>query len=146
MTRAMTEARLATLVAAYGADPQNFPEAERAAARTLWPGAGHVAEEIAAAQALDAMLAGVQPLSPSAKLTAALIASAPAARQSGQRPRFLLDWPAWAPASAAASLVCGLIMGLAVAPATAASQDEVNSGFDIAFGDVILDVPAETSE
>jgi hypothetical protein len=132
----MTEDRLIELIEAWGADPSAFPEAERAAARAMLAAQpARFAAVIAEARALDAALARLPEILPSAALTEALIASAPKARpaKGGFRvPKF----SPWAPASGLAALAAGLFMGVMAAPAASASSDtsEVESVLEHALG------------
>lgn len=147
MTAPMTHARLIALIEAFGADPQAFPEHERDAATALLAEAPErFAQARRAAGDLDDLLAGLQPETPSAALSAVLIASAPAPRAIVRKRRFLPDWPAWAPVSAAASLACGLMMGLFVAPATAGITDTTDAAVEMAFGADWLDYSQDPIE
>lgn len=147
MTTHITHARLIALIEAYGADPQAFPKSERdAAAALLAESPERFMQALEVAGDLDGLLAGLQPEQPSSSLSAALIASAPAPRETVRRRRFLPDWPTWAPVSAAASLACGLIMGLMVAPATADITDTTTVAVDMAFGADWLDYSEDAPE
>lgn len=119
----MTEDRLIELIEAWGADPAGFPESERAGARALLAARPErFAAALAAAHALDAALARMPEILPSAALTEALVASAPKPAVSRGRavfPRFA----SWAPASGFAALAAGLFMGVMVAPAASAAND-----------------------
>ena len=121
----MTDDRLMELIEAWGADPDGFPEAERAAAKGLL--AAHPARFAAAleeARALDLALSGMPEILPSRDLTEALIASAPKPRRAAGKPLFSWRSP-WAPASGFAALATGLFMGVMMAPsASAASETE----------------------
>lgn len=132
----MTEDRLIELIEAWGADPSGFPEADRTAAKALLAARPErFAAAISGARALDAALARMPEILPSAALTEALIASAPKARPvtgSLRLPKFA----PWAPASGFAALAAGLIMGVMVAPAASAANDaeEVEAVIEHALG------------
>jgi hypothetical protein len=132
----MTEDRLIELIEAWGADPSAFPEVERAAARAMLAAQpARFAAVIAEVRALDAALARLPEILPSAALTEALIASAPRARPATGGFRVPKFFP-WAPASGLAALAAGLFMGVMVAPAASASSDtsEVESVLEHALG------------
>jgi hypothetical protein len=132
----MTEDRLIELIEAWGADPSAFPEVERAAARAMLAAQpARFAAVIAEVRALDAALARLPEILPSAALTEALIASAPKARPATGGFRVPKFFP-WAPASGLAALAAGLFMGVMVAPAASASSDtsEVESVLEHALG------------
>lgn len=119
----MTEDRLIELIESWGADPSAFPEAERAAARALLAtNPARFAAAIDEARALDAALARMPDILPSAALTEALVASAPKPKRAGGGFR-LSKFAPWAPASCAAALAAGLFMGLMVAPTASADSD-----------------------
>jgi len=132
----MTEDRLIELIEAWGADPDGFPEAERAAAKAmLAANPARFAAALEEARALDLALERVPEILPSRDLTEALIASAPKPR----RPGFLSSLPKyapWAPASGFAALAAGLFMGIMVAPAASAASDtdDVESVLEHALG------------
>ena len=110
----MTEDRLIELIEAWGADPSAYPEADRAAARALL--AAHpqrFAEALAEARALDAALARMPEILPSA---------APKPRRAAGGFR-LPKFAPWAPAGGFAALAAGLFMGVMVAPAASAASE-----------------------
>lgn len=75
----ITEGRVREIIEAYGGDARRWPEAERAAVEAyLAQNAEDVADALAEAQALDAMLAAYPEPAPSAALRAAILAKAPA--------------------------------------------------------------------
>lgn len=141
----MTEDRLIELIEAWGADPNGFPETERAAAKALL--AAHperFASALSAARALDAALDRLPEILPSKALEEALIASAPkprAARIGLRLPKFT----PWAPAGGFAALAAGMFMGVMVAPAANAlnDTDEMASVLEHALG---FDPAAYTEE
>lgn len=121
----MTDDRLMELIEAWGADPNAFPEAERAAAKALL--AAHpqrFAAALASARALDAALGGLPEILPSAALEEAIIASMPKPRAARSDWR-LLQFFRWAPAGAGgfAALAAGLFMGAMLAPTASATSD-----------------------
>ena len=132
----MTEDRLIELIEAWGADPDGFPEAERAAAKALL--AAHpqrFAAALAEARALDAALARMPDVLPPPALTEALVASAPKPRHAAGGFRVPKFAP-WAPASGAAALAAGLFIGLMVAPTASADSesDDVQALLEEAIG------------
>jgi hypothetical protein len=132
----MTEDRLFELIEAWGADPSAYPEAERAAARALLAAEPQrFAQALAEARALDAALARMPEIIPSASLTEVLVASAPKPRRASGGFR-LPKFAPWAPASGFAALAAGLFMGVMVAPtASAASEtDELATVLEHALG------------
>lgn len=132
----MTEDRLIELIESWGADPDAFPETERAGAKALLAAQPlRFAAILAEARALDAAFAQLPDIHPSAALTGALIASAPKAARAGAAWR-LPKFAPWAPASGFAALAAGLFMGLMVAPAAnaASDTDEVQALLEQALG------------
>lgn len=132
----MTEDRLIELIEAWGAHPSAFPEAERAAARVMLAAQpARFAAVIAEARALDAALARLSEILPSAALTGRLVASVPRPKAATRGFRLPKLAP-WAPASGVAALVAGLFMGVMAAPAASASSDtsEVESVLEHALG------------
>ena len=74
----MTEDRLIELIDIWGADPDAYPEAERAGAKAMLAAQPlRFAAALADARALDAAFAQLPDIRPSAALVEALIASAP---------------------------------------------------------------------
>ncbi len=121
----MTAERIFELIAAYGADGNAWPEAERAAARRrLAEAPALFAAALEEARSLDAALGGLSEIDVHASLRDALIASAPKPQQAAGRAgsgwtRFL---PRWVPAGAVASLAMGLLIGVNVSlPASVAT-------------------------
>ena len=128
----MNDERLLDLIAAYGADPMAWPDAERTAAETHL--AAHPARfetALAEARLLDQTFARVTLPEEPAGLSERILASAPAAPTAGARGGgFLQDlrglvfpngvrWPA---SATVAALVMGLVAGVATAPATAGNS------------------------
>ena len=135
MTNTMTDARLIALIEAWGADANAFPEAERAAAKALLAEApDRFAAELQAARHVDALLGGMQDVTPSAALTAVLIDAAPKARV--QRRSWLAAIPRWPTVGALASLALGLAIGLGTAQSgtTATTEDSVDTLVYAALG------------
>ncbi|MFN4225340.1 MAG: hypothetical protein ACK4HR_03415 [Hyphomonas sp.] len=119
----MTEDRLLQLIEAWGADPEAFPETERAAAKALLAASPErFTAALTAARAIDAALDAVPQVLPSKALEDALIASAPTPR-SGRAVLRLPKLTPWAPASGFAALAAGLFMGAMIAPAASATSD-----------------------
>lgn len=133
----MTDERLLTLIAAYGADPAAYPEAEQVDARALLLAAPErFADAVDGEQSLDALFAGLPEIALSEAFEAKLIKSGPApvrVKPSVRKWRF--QWPAIG--GALASLAVGLITGLSVAaPASAddTSVEEVDTLVMAALG------------
>lgn len=113
----MTIARLRTLLDAYGAAPQRWPEEERAAALALIAQSSEARAAVAAAEALDATLGAyanpaenaINPL----KLVAAITAQPQQPQRSQPKPaatgRITIGWPNFAGLAAAA--VAGFLVG-----------------------------------
>lgn len=118
----MTDERLLTLIAAYGADPSAYSEAEQADARALLLAAPErFAEAIDGEQSLDALFARLPEIAPSEAFEAKLIASGPVPARTEKRARsWGLRWPAIG--GALASLAVGLTAGLTVAAPASASD------------------------
>lgn len=118
----MTDARLLELIAAYGADPAAYPDAEQDAARALLDAAPERFEAaLQGEQSLDVLFAGLDDIVPSAAFEAKLIASGPLPAPA---PRNVFGWrPKWpALGGAMASLAVGVIAGLSVATPVAATE------------------------
>ncbi len=135
---AMTEARFAELLAAYGADAARWPAAEREAAAAFAAQFPERAAALAAPEAaLDALLAlDERSASPSAALEARILAQAPRGagvvvplqrrRVAGQDVRML--------AALAACAVLGVALGFTGAPAGDDSLADADAAFGAAFG------------
>lgn len=122
----MTLGRLAELVAAFGAAPHRWPEAERGAAKALILVSREAAALVKEARALDAAL----DIAPAARVPEALVARIMAARPSavaaaipaygraagGSLWRALLAtlWPHGSPAFAAGALAASITLGVCV--------------------------------
>lgn len=138
--QSMTPDRVIELIEAYGAETGAWPEDERGAAiqlLTTQPSLFEAALE--AARALDALLASEPVAEPSAALSAAILAQAPAPRTAkngpfGQLSAILFPqgvrWPAGA---AIASLFMGLVGGYAYA-STGVGYDQADAAYYAAFG------------
>ncbi|MFQ5346233.1 MAG: hypothetical protein ACE5ED_00100 [Rhodothalassiaceae bacterium] len=83
MTRKMTENRFAALVAAYGADPARWPDAERGAAQAFAASA-EGRRHLAAAARLDRQLAQLPPPAPASRDLLARLEAIPASRPFAQ--------------------------------------------------------------
>lgn len=139
MVTGMTHERLLELIAAFGAEPMGWPEAERDAARALLDAEPEAFREaLAEARAIDAELNLAEIPEPSAELANAILATAPRApRQNagivGGLAAILfphgIRWPAGA---ALASLVMGLVGGYAYA-STGIGYDQADSAYYAAF-------------
>jgi len=130
----ITDERIFELIAAYGADGNAWPEAERAAARRRMAEAPALfASALEEARSLDAALGGLAEIDVPASLRDALIASAPKPQQSAGRAgsgwmRFV---PRWVPAGAFASLAMGLLIGVNVSlPASVATASTAEEEAD----------------
>ena len=147
-TPPITDERIFALIDAYGADPDAFPEAERAdAKRRMTDAPALFAVALEDARLLDGMLGRLPDVTIPAALRETLIAGAPKAKKvdgrngAGLR-RFL---PAWLPAGAVASLAMGILIGVNVsAPAAVATASVADEDADavmyaaLGFGDYSL--------
>ncbi|PKP81821.1 MAG: hypothetical protein CVT79_08695 [Alphaproteobacteria bacterium HGW-Alphaproteobacteria-18] len=125
MTHTMTDDRLIELIETWGAEAVSWPEAERAAGKTLLLAhPERFASALAQARELDQMLGALPEPEMSRALTEAIVAAAPRPKMS--RPN-LLRWfglkTPWAPASGFVAAALGLFMGLTVAPVASAEDD-----------------------
>ncbi|NWG53629.1 MAG: hypothetical protein HXY28_07925 [Hydrogenophilaceae bacterium] len=103
----MDQKRFAAIVAAYGADPRRWPDAERADAQTF--AAAHAeasAPLLAQARALDQALEGAPIHAPSDLLTARVMAAHRAGLRAG-----LIHGPRRAALSLAACAAMGVLIG-----------------------------------
>lgn len=140
-TPLMNDDRILELIAAYGADPDAFPEAERAdAARRMAEAPAVFANALEEARLLDGLLGQMPDVAVSPALRDALVSSAPKTkpapvRNGGGLRRFL---PGWLPAGAVASLAMGLLIGVNVSMpatvATASTDDEADAVMYAALG------------
>ena len=115
--------RFRTLLDAYGATAERWPEAERQAALALVAASAEARTLMDEAGQLDDLLDRLPVAEPSPSLAERILAAAPVAiaapaarRRGGWIGRSLAtlwpELPAWRPAAAlAASLVCGLVTG-----------------------------------
>lgn len=112
MTR-MTDERLNMLIAAYGADPKRWPEAEREAGRARLAQAG---PDLAEARDLDRLLASSAAPAVSLSLNERVIAAGLGAQATPARIRlwrdrlFMAFGAGWA-AAACAGVVAGVLVG-----------------------------------
>ncbi|HAE94063.1 MAG TPA: hypothetical protein DCG65_05855 [Hyphomonas atlantica] len=128
----ITDARVLALIEAYGADPDMFPEAERAAAKArMADNPARFATALSEAQALDGLFADIPHVSPSPALRETLIASAPKPR-SARSSRWKL--PVWIPAGALASLTVGLFAGMSVAQPVTTQDEQAEAAVYAALG------------
>ncbi len=109
----MTKDRVRTLLAAYGADPERWPAAERAAARQLLPTEPDLAAEYADARAFDSLLDALPSPAPSRALRVAL-KDIPNRAAAGWAGRLAWLWPFGAPWRPAAGLVAAAVLGVLV--------------------------------
>jgi hypothetical protein len=128
----MTQERALALLAAYGADPARWPEAERADAVAWF--ATHqdrVADALMEARAVDASLAieGPQQLASEALVTRVL-AAAPGSNVTVLRPR---AFGVRAMAALAACAMLGVVVGFGSVGGRA--QDPIGAEADAAFGE-----------
>ena len=118
----MTRERLQAIVAAYGADPRRWPDAERARAQALIAGNPDVQALLAQEAEANRILDALGPEIPSASLSARILSAfdathRPVPRGMVQRIRDAV-WPGaplWQPASALVfSLIVGIVVGAAL--------------------------------
>lgn len=126
--------RAAEIIAAYGADPARWPDAERATALHVVAASPALTAALAAARALDADLAAWA----QAPLTVGADAAAGAARTVLRRPRPFARWAMGT--GLAASLAAGLLLlapthrlAPARAPVTVAATTDDASAFAQVF-------------
>lgn len=114
----LDRARFEVLLDAYGADPERWPEAERAAALALLQRDPDARAMRAQAARIDALLGLAEPVEPSPALVARILAAAPAPAGAKRRPLSFLRpraahaWryvAAAAPLAAAAALTLWLV-------------------------------------
>lgn len=109
----MTKDRVRELLAAYGADAERWPEAEREPARRLAASDPGLASEIAEAAALDALLDAMPVPAPSPALRVRLKAI-PDRAPARWAERLSALWPFGAPWRPAAGLVAAALVGVLV--------------------------------
>jgi hypothetical protein len=141
-TEKMEMARLAEILDAYGANPDNWPDAERGAASALLANSRIAVALREDAAALDTALSAVVAPAPSPELMAAILM---AAEPSGWRRWAAEFWPfgpVWQPVSAlATAAVLGLAIG-AAAPSSilpeyadySAQEEAENMAFGLDLG------------
>lgn len=129
--KTLSEEELVALIGAYGADPEAWPEATRAAAgAALALPSPAVSEALAEARALDALLADLPEFRPPAGLAKRILADAPSPpRAAGGvwrrlKERALPGGQLWPAGAALASLVMGLLIGLNLPATSAGEADE----------------------
>jgi len=122
----MTVDRVRALLAAYGADPERWPAAERAAAERLLADDPALASEFADARAFDSLLDALPAPAPSPALRVRLKDIPDRARLGWTAPLAWL-WPFGTPWRPAAGLVAaallGVIVGIATPETTTAASD-----------------------
>lgn len=109
----MTEDRVRDLLAAYGADAERWPEAEREPARRLVESDPGLASEIAEAAALDTLLDAMPVPAPSPALRVRLKAI-PDRAPARWADRLAALWPFGPPWRPAAGLVAAALVGVLV--------------------------------
>jgi hypothetical protein len=122
----MDEARIAAILAAYGADPARWPEAERHAAQA-WAAANAARFEALAAdaRAVDALLASdARDSAPGDLLRARILRAAPKPGAFGVR----------AVAALAASAVLGVLIGFSGVSVRGVDHAGADAAFDAALG------------
>ncbi len=113
----MTEERFRALAAAYGADPDRWPDAERSSAAAFLSARPAVARPILAAERrLDEALAAYAAAEPDSALRARIVAAAPRERRVGRVARWLAG--AGLGLGLAASCAAGVAAGFAFAPSS----------------------------
>ena len=111
----MTEDRFRALAAAYGADPDRWPDAERSAAAAYLDARPAAAEAILVTERrLDAALAAYATVEPSHALRERIVTSAPRERRAGRVARWMAG--AGLGLGLAASCAAGVVAGLSLAP------------------------------
>lgn len=136
----LTHDRVLDLIAIYGADPEVWPEAERAAARRHLSVSPEVfADALAEAHALDACLARVPVPQPDPSLANRIMATAPKMRRRQAAPVYLFRWSGRRSdiGAALAALAVGLVAGYATASEAVDPLIPVETGWS---------VPWETSD
>src|SRR5262249_23203027 len=113
----MTPERFATIVDAYGADPERWPNAERASALALLERSHEGGTLRAAAGALDALLDPAPAAVPDPGLERRVLARAPSGGVTPLRPKRRLVPVAAVALAAAASLAVWMVRRPAPAPA-----------------------------
>ncbi|HKU42154.1 MAG TPA: hypothetical protein VJR89_28540, partial [Polyangiales bacterium] len=114
----ITLTRLRELVDAYGADPQRWPEAERAPAQELIRVDAEAARLLAEAEPLDAWLNAYEVAEPPARLRARVLEVPAVAERKRRRFGFRLAW------AVALSCLIGVISGAWSAPEVSADDEE----------------------
>lgn len=109
----MTSDRVRALLAAYGADPQRWPQPEREAAWRLADADPGLASEIAETAALDGLLDALPVPAPSPALRVRL-KSIPDRARLRWADRLAAFWPFGAPWRPAAGLVAAALVGIVV--------------------------------
>jgi anti-sigma factor RsiW len=134
----MDFARFETLVAAYGATPNRWPEEERAAAEAFARTDARAADLLSQADAIDALLFAHHVAEPSRTLRAMVLESAPKRRRIVTRVRL---W--WAGLVLALTAAGGVLAG----SAAAAALDPVTANVQLYPRDDVPspDVPEENA-
>lgn len=128
--------RFQELIAAYGAEPRRWPEAEREQALALLGRSPQAREALARAHATDALLDSVAVRPAPLRLRRQLLAQAPAARPHWRQAftsfwRDLGGWQLAGPALAA-GLALGVGIGVGLSPLPAANGFDEDTVFQLA--------------
>ena len=111
----MTETRLLEIIASHGANPERWPEEERAMALAMAGGSEAAKRALAAAAGLDALL-GQHETPPASLALQTRIAAIPEQRPATLSDRLRACWPfgaVWRPASGlAAAAIVGVMVGI----------------------------------
>lgn len=123
----MDRVRFEAMLAAYGADPKRWPEAERAEAQAFAAAHPEFAASLAEARAIDALLdAAREPAAGGDLVAARILAKAPTAQPRANLVRPLL--------ALAACAVVGVLVGFGGAH-LAPLADPADAALNAAFGD-----------
>lgn len=137
--------RLHELIAAYGAEPRRWPEAERQQALDLLAHSPEAREAQAHARATDALLDRVAVQPAPQRLRRQLLAQVPAARRSWHQAfaSFWHDLGGWqlAGPALAAGLVLGVGVGVGFSPLPAANGFDDDTVFQLAGLEPHADLP-----
>ena len=131
----MTPERFRQIIAAYGAAPQRWPEAERDAAQAFVSGNSKAQSMLAQEASLDRMLSSYRIAPAGSALTGAIVASA--------RPRRRLNWATIGKGlglagAGLAGAVAGAILMMAHAPSNPVADDDdgpILTSFDVVVSD-----------
>lgn len=147
----MTMERLKQLLDAFGAKPERWPDAERAAASALIEGSPEAQRLLRDAAALDRLLDEAETAPVTRALEDRILAGLPErmAPSGGVAAKASRAWSSrhWLPASAlAASLVLGLAAGAVLPGLIGLTDPQSIDQALLAFGDVDADLWGETGD